>query len=59
MEKSELKGKSNKELFSLLKEKENEWKIAKGYLIALYDKWMDVEKDYNKISEEINRRKSS
>lgn len=47
---------SNSELELLRKEKRDEYEKVRGSIVKLFDYWMNIETDYNKIDSELKNR---
>jgi hypothetical protein len=53
---SDVKNKSNNELIEKQRQLREEFERVKIDLVKIYDYWISIEKEYNKISGELNDR---
>lgn len=54
--KIDVRNMSNSELELLRKEKRDEYEMVRGNIVKLFDYWMRIESDYNKIDSELKNR---
>jgi len=54
--KVDVRNMSNSELELLRKEKRDEYEKVRGSIVKLFDYWMNIETDYNKIDSELKNR---
>jgi len=53
---SDLNSKSNKELMEYQQKLKEDYELVRKQLITLYDHWGNIEKEYNRVSNELNVR---